>query len=197
MGDCAGTISPSRCGRIDFATDLDTSGLSAKAAWIRRASIRVSPANERLIDFQVLLLGNSDDFHDIDERQQILIECWQRFTWRKNTSIFAGSSWCVVSLWLWIYWGLPRVPDAETIWALNRQESGHVRRSRRRHLGRPWPVLRQPRPPCRYPRLRPARRSSRSRIAASMSTRAWTASACCAPCSPIFAPAKPCRAALR
>ena len=29
----------------------------------------------------------------------------------------------VVSLWVWIYWGLPRVPDAETIWSLNRQES--------------------------------------------------------------------------
>ncbi|MBK8544447.1 MAG: PBP1A family penicillin-binding protein [Caulobacteraceae bacterium] len=48
----------------------------------------------------------------------------QRFTWRKAASIFAGFVLvCVVSLWLWIYWGLPRVPDAETIWALNRQES--------------------------------------------------------------------------
>ncbi|MEQ1817348.1 MAG: PBP1A family penicillin-binding protein [Terricaulis sp.] len=48
----------------------------------------------------------------------------QRLTWRKAASIFAGFVLVgVVSLWLWIYWGLPRVPDAETIWALNRQES--------------------------------------------------------------------------
>ncbi|MBX3430752.1 MAG: PBP1A family penicillin-binding protein [Hyphomonadaceae bacterium] len=48
----------------------------------------------------------------------------QRFTWRKVASVFAGIVLVgVVSLWLWIYWGLPRVPDAETIWSLNRQES--------------------------------------------------------------------------
>lgn len=48
----------------------------------------------------------------------------QRLTWRKAASIFAGVVLVgVVSLWLWIYWGLPRVPDAETIWSLNRQES--------------------------------------------------------------------------
>src|SRR6185295_375576 len=27
------------------------------------------------------------------------------------------------SLWLWIYWGLPQVPNADALWALNRQQS--------------------------------------------------------------------------
>ncbi len=27
----------------------------------------------------------------------------------------------VVAAWFWIYWGLPRVPDAATLWSLNRQ----------------------------------------------------------------------------
>ena len=40
-----------------------------------------------------------------------------RFTWRKAASILAGLVLvCVASLWLWIYWGLPRVPDADTLW---------------------------------------------------------------------------------
>ena len=48
----------------------------------------------------------------------------QRFTWRKAASILAGLVLVfVVSLWLWIYWGLPRVPDADALWALNRQPS--------------------------------------------------------------------------
>jgi penicillin-binding protein 1A len=48
----------------------------------------------------------------------------QRMTWRKIASIAAGAVLLfVVSLWLWIYWGLPRVPDADSLWALNRQES--------------------------------------------------------------------------
>ncbi|MGD9966984.1 MAG: transglycosylase domain-containing protein [Hyphomonadaceae bacterium] len=48
----------------------------------------------------------------------------QRMTWRKVASIAAGGVLLfVVSLWLWIYWGLPRVPDADSLWALNRQES--------------------------------------------------------------------------
>ncbi len=48
----------------------------------------------------------------------------QRMTWRKVASFAAGGVLLfVVSLWLWIYWGLPRVPDADSLWALNRQES--------------------------------------------------------------------------
>lgn len=27
----------------------------------------------------------------------------------------------VIAVWFWIYWGLPRVPDAATLWSLNRQ----------------------------------------------------------------------------
>ena len=49
----------------------------------------------------------------------------ERFTWRKAASILAGLVLVfVVSLWVWIYWGLPRVPDAETIWSLNRRTRG-------------------------------------------------------------------------
>jgi penicillin-binding protein 1A len=48
----------------------------------------------------------------------------QRFSWRLVASVFAGLSLLfVLSLWVWIYWGLPRVPDADTLWSLNRQGS--------------------------------------------------------------------------
>ena len=47
-----------------------------------------------------------------------------RFTWRRIASIAAGGVLVLVlGLWLWIYWGLPQVPDAQTLWALNRQPS--------------------------------------------------------------------------
>jgi penicillin-binding protein 1A len=56
--------------------------------------------------------------------QQQLRTLGQQLTWRKIASIAAGAVLLfVVSLWLWIYWGLPRVPDADALWALNRQES--------------------------------------------------------------------------
>jgi penicillin-binding protein 1A len=55
-------------------------------------------------------------FQDMLERR--------RFTWRTAASVAAsGVLVMVVALWLWIYWGLPRVPDADTLWALNRQQS--------------------------------------------------------------------------
>jgi hypothetical protein len=48
----------------------------------------------------------------------------RRITWRKIASVAAAAVLLgVVSLWVWIYWGLPRVPDADALWALNRQES--------------------------------------------------------------------------
>jgi len=48
----------------------------------------------------------------------------RRFTWRHAASIAAGLVLVVVlSGWLWIYWGLPRVPDADALWSLNRQPS--------------------------------------------------------------------------
>lgn len=47
-----------------------------------------------------------------------------RFSWRLAASVLAGLALTfVLSLWVWIYWGLPRVPDAETLWSLNRQPS--------------------------------------------------------------------------
>lgn len=55
--------------------------------------------------------------------QQMLAER-SRITWRTIASVFAGFVLLfVLSVWIWIYWGLPRVPDAEALWALNRQES--------------------------------------------------------------------------
>ena len=46
------------------------------------------------------------------------------YTWRRIASIAAGGVlFFVLVLWIWIYWGLPRVPDAEALWALNRQNS--------------------------------------------------------------------------
>ena len=48
----------------------------------------------------------------------------RRITWRTVASATAGVVLvCVLALWLWIYWGLPRVPDADALWALNRQQS--------------------------------------------------------------------------
>jgi penicillin-binding protein 1A len=53
---------------------------------------------------------------------QMLAE--RRVTWRQVASGMAGVVLIMVlGLWLWIYWGLPRVPDAEALWSLNRQQS--------------------------------------------------------------------------
>lgn len=47
-----------------------------------------------------------------------------RVTWRTVASGAAGAVLLVVlAMWIWIYWGLPRVPDANALWALNRQQS--------------------------------------------------------------------------
>jgi penicillin-binding protein 1A len=47
-----------------------------------------------------------------------------RFTWRTAASVAAGAVLAgVLALWIWIYWGLPRVPDADALWAVNRQAS--------------------------------------------------------------------------
>ena len=46
------------------------------------------------------------------------------FTWRAAASIAAGCALLLVlGVWVWIYWGLPRVPDADALWALNRAQS--------------------------------------------------------------------------
>jgi len=55
--------------------------------------------------------------------QQMLADR-SRFNWRTAASVTAGLVLAVVlGLWVWIYWGLPRVPDADALWALNRQQS--------------------------------------------------------------------------
>jgi penicillin-binding protein 1A len=47
-----------------------------------------------------------------------------RYTWRTVTSIVAGFVLAaVLGLWVWIYWGLPAVPNADALWSVNRQSS--------------------------------------------------------------------------
>jgi len=58
------------------------------------------------------------------EQFKQLVAQRKRVTWSTIASIFAGVVLLgVVSVWVWIYWGLPRVPDANALWALNRQAS--------------------------------------------------------------------------
>ncbi|MCR6646540.1 MAG: PBP1A family penicillin-binding protein [Terricaulis sp.] len=58
------------------------------------------------------------------EQFKQLVAQRKRVTWSTVASIFAGVVLLgVVSVWVWIYWGLPRVPDANALWALNRQAS--------------------------------------------------------------------------
>ncbi|MBC7767531.1 MAG: PBP1A family penicillin-binding protein [Phycisphaerales bacterium] len=53
-----------------------------------------------------------------------LLQDRSRWNWRTAASIAAaGAFMMVLGVWVWIYWGLPRVPDADALWALNRQES--------------------------------------------------------------------------
>lgn len=55
------------------------------------------------------------------QQMEQLLRQRARLTWRRAASIAAGGLLLiVVSLWVWIYWGLPRVPDADALWALNR-----------------------------------------------------------------------------
>jgi len=47
-----------------------------------------------------------------------------RFTLATAASVGAGLALvAVLAIWMWIYWGLPRVPDAQALWSLNRQAS--------------------------------------------------------------------------
>lgn len=47
-----------------------------------------------------------------------------RITLARAAGIGAGVAlFAVLAIWVWIYWGLPRVPDANTLWTLNRQPS--------------------------------------------------------------------------
>lgn len=58
------------------------------------------------------------------EHFQQLLAQRNRITWSTVASAAAGFVLLmVVSVWVWIYWGLPRVPDADALWALNRQAS--------------------------------------------------------------------------
>jgi penicillin-binding protein 1A len=47
-----------------------------------------------------------------------------RFNLRRLASIAAGGVLAIVlGVWIWIYWGLPQVPSADALWAVNRQPS--------------------------------------------------------------------------
>lgn len=53
-----------------------------------------------------------------------LLEARRPITWSQVASFLAGGVLLLVlGLWIWIYWGLPRVPDADALWSLNRQQS--------------------------------------------------------------------------
>jgi penicillin-binding protein 1A len=75
-----------------------------------------------------------------------------RLTWQRAASITAGLVLAAVfGVWVWIYWGLPRVPDAESIWALNRQPSvmfldrtGEILGVRGAYYGRRTPLAEMP-----------------------------------------------------
>jgi penicillin-binding protein 1A len=48
----------------------------------------------------------------------------RRITWRTITTVVAGVVLvAVLGLWIWIYWGLPAVPNADALWSMNRQQS--------------------------------------------------------------------------
>lgn len=48
----------------------------------------------------------------------------KRITVASAAGIAAGAALLAVfAVWIWIYWGLPRVPDANALWSLNRQAS--------------------------------------------------------------------------
>lgn len=59
-----------------------------------------------------------------------------QITLAKAAGIGAGIAlFAVLAVWVWIYWGLPRVPDADTLWATNRQQSVMFVDSEGRFLG--------------------------------------------------------------
>jgi penicillin-binding protein 1A len=48
----------------------------------------------------------------------------KRITVASAAGIAAGAALVAVfAVWIWIYWGLPRVPDANALWSLNREAS--------------------------------------------------------------------------
>ncbi|MEJ0060458.1 MAG: hypothetical protein WDM79_13175 [Terricaulis sp.] len=90
----------------------------------------------------------------------------------------------MLAVWVWIYWGLPRVPDANALWSLNRQasimfldKSGDIVGVRGPYYGRRAHLD-------AMPELCAASVSSRSRTGASTNMRASIASPCCARSSP-------------
>ena len=103
----------------------------------------------------------------------------------------------VVSLWVWIYWGLPRVPDAETIWSLNRQESVRFVDRDGETLGVRGPYYGARVHLAEIPDYVPQSLPRDRGIAASTNMKASTASACCAPCCQPSAPVKRAQAARR
>jgi penicillin-binding protein 1A len=81
-----------------------------------------------------------------------LLQQRARLTWQRAASITAGLVLATVfGVWVWIYWGLPRVPDAESLWALNRQpsvmfldRSGDILGVRGAYYGRRTPLAEMP-----------------------------------------------------
>jgi len=67
---------------------------------------------------------------------RLLLEQRSRLTLTAAASFGAGLAiLAVIATWFWIYWGLPRVPDAASLWATNRQPGITFIDNRGREIG--------------------------------------------------------------
>ncbi|MET0182518.1 MAG: PBP1A family penicillin-binding protein [Caulobacterales bacterium] len=58
----------------------------------------------------------------VQDHVATLLKQRSQFTLASAAGVGAGLALlAVVVVWFWIYWGLPRVPDAQTLWTTNRQ----------------------------------------------------------------------------
>lgn len=109
---------------------MDTQGAYPRSPWpeLRHTSIGHTAPETSLSDDRPDLRRSIDwaRLRAAAAQQHVadLLARRKQITWRQVASIAAGGVlFVVLSLWLWIYWGLPRVPDADALWALNRQAS--------------------------------------------------------------------------
>jgi penicillin-binding protein 1A len=66
----------------------------------------------------------------------LLLDQRSRLTLTAAVSLGAGLAiLAVIATWFWIYWGLPRVPDAASLWSANRQPGITFLDSRGREIG--------------------------------------------------------------
>ncbi|PZO50082.1 MAG: hypothetical protein DCF16_13665, partial [Alphaproteobacteria bacterium] len=139
--DRAQTLPQHLPGRIDSREVLPNPCIERIGTWIGGCAIRVPPGQNSaipLLDTPLPETSLPDQRPDLRRSidwarlraatagQQIagVLGDRSRWNWRMFASIAAGGVLLfVLALWVWIYWGLPRVPDADALWALNRQQS--------------------------------------------------------------------------